>query len=155
MQKAFFIIATFILAFIVHLLYFKLVNFGCAGGKTEWFTTYLRLQEYYLGFSYAVSAAFAAFAFMKFKECKRKAVDAGIGVSVWAIALWTLGCFLAGCCGSPIWIIYINLLGISMLKIPKWSVAITSLVMVALGYLWLKKKLPKYRPKDNGETNAG
>ncbi len=133
----------FISVFILHLLYFKVIAFGCSGGQGQWFTTYLRLQEYYLGFSYAVSLAFAVFAFMKFKEYRKKAIGAGIGASAWVIALWTLGCFLVGCCGSPIWIIYINLLGISMLEIPKWLIAIITLVMVSLGYLWLNRKLPK------------
>lgn len=136
-------ILTFILVFVLHLLYFKSVNSACLTGDVEWFTLYLRYQEYYLGFSYAISVAFAVFAFMKFRTCKSKSIGVGIGASAWVIALWTLGCFLVGCCGSPMWIVYLNLFGISVLKVPKWSIAIMSLFMVLLGYIWLTKKMPK------------
>ena len=138
----------FTLVFIIHILYFKLANFGCFSGNTDWFSSYMRLQEYYMGFSYAISLSFAVFAFMKFRECKGKAIGAGVGAGAWAIALWTMGCFLAGCCGSPMWIVYVNLLGISALKVPKWSLATMSLVMVIL---WLRKKLPKYCSTNTGK----
>ena len=141
---------TFISVFVFHLLYFKITNFGCSSGGADWFAIYLDLREYYLGFSYALSLAFAVFAFMKFKACRGRSLGAGIGVSAWVMGLWALGCFLTGCCGSPMLIVYLNLFGISVLKIPKWSIAIISLFMVLLGYFWLKKKLPK-----NCSTNGG
>lgn len=137
-------ILTFISVFVSHILFFKIINFGCFTENADWFTAYLRLKEYYLGFSYAISVAFAVFAFMKFKACRGRSIGAGVGAGVWVATLWTLGCFLVGCCGSPMWIIYFNLFGISVLKIPKWSIAMMSLVMVFVGYLWLRKKLPEY-----------
>lgn len=151
MLQVLFPLLTFILVFMCHLLYFKFANFGCIAGNSGWFAIYLELQEYYLGFSYAISLAFAAFSFMKLKECRKKAIGAGIGASAWVVALWALACFLTGCCGSPMWIVYVNLLGISILKVPKWSIAIISLVMVLLGYLWLRKKMPKYCSKGQEE----
>lgn len=144
MLKVLLPVLTFVLIFISQLSYFKFTGLGCSVENADWLAIYLRNQEYYLGFSYAVSGAFSVFAFMKFNQCRGKAIGVGLGASVWAIALWSIGCFLAGCCGSPMWIVYANLFGISILKIPKWSIAIMSLVMVILGYLWLRRKMLKY-----------
>ena len=151
MLKVFLPLLTFIVVFIMHLLYFAHANFDCVAGTVDWFAMYVSLQEYYMGFSYAISLAFVAFSFMKFKECRKKAIGTGIGASAWVIAVWILGCFLVGCCGSPMWIVYVNLLGISILKIPKWSIAMISLLMVLLGFLWLRKKMPKYCVKGQTE----
>lgn len=148
MSKVLFPALTFVIVFISHIAFFKFINFGCQSDGPGWLAAYVRLQEYYLGFSYAVSLAFAAFAFMKFKECKRKAFAAGISIGAWAVILWIVGCFLAGCCGSPMWIVYLNLFGVSMLKIPKWLMAAISLTMVFLSYLWLKRRSPKYCLKE-------
>lgn len=148
-------ILIFAIVFALHLGYFRVVTFGCSGESAGWFTSYLKLQEYYLGFAYAISLAFAVFAFMKFKDNRKKAIEIGAGASAWAIGLWILGCFLVGCCGSPMWIVYINIFGISILKVPKWSIAVISLAMVLLGYLWLKRKLPKSHSKDNSKEYAG
>ena len=148
MAKILFPVITFVMVFISHIVFFKFSNSACQADGSGWLVAYLGPQEYYLGFSYAVSLAFAAFAFMKFKECKRKAFSAGIGIGAWAVILWTAGCFLAGCCGSPMWMVYLNLLGISMLKIPKWSIAAISLAMVSLSYLWLIRRSPKYCLKE-------
>ncbi|MEK6563675.1 MAG: hypothetical protein AABZ65_01445 [Candidatus Omnitrophota bacterium] len=148
MSKFLFPVLTFIAVFISHIVFFKFINSGCQADGAGRLAAYVRLQEYYLGFSYAVSLTFAAFAFMKFKECKRKAFSAGIGIGAWTVILWTAGCFLSGCCGSPMWMVYFNLLGISMLKIPKWSIAGISLAMVSLSYLWLIRRSPKYCLKE-------
>lgn len=131
----------FIFVFLFHLIHFKVVNLSCSQPNWGWLAMYFRLGEYYLGFSYSISLAFAMFAFLRFKEYRLKSIGAGLGASSWAMVLWITGCFLAGCCGSPMGMIYINFFGLSKLELPKLLIALISLMMVLLGYFWLKKKL--------------
>ena len=45
-------LATFVIVFILHLLYFKLAESACAG--SAWFRKYIKEQEHFLGISYAL-----------------------------------------------------------------------------------------------------
>lgn len=130
----------FIVVFILHMVYFKLIEGACA--DTSWFKRYIQEQEYFLGISYALSIAFVAFAFLKFKENRKKALKAAFGGGTLAIILWFL-CFLFGCCGSPMLIVYLNLIGISNLKIPKFVLLVMTIIFIGIGYIWLIKKSPE------------
>lgn len=136
-KKAVITLSTFIVVFILHMVYFKLIEGACA--DTSWFKRYIQEQEYFLGISYALSIAFVAFAFLKFKENRRRALKAALAGGTLAIILWFL-CFLFGCCGSPMLIVYLNLIGISSLKIPKLALLVTTIIFIVIGYLWLIKK---------------
>ena len=131
---------TFIVVFILHTIYFKLTEGTC--GDTTWFQSYIKEQEYFLGISCALSIAFVAFAFLKFKENRKRALMAAMGGGFLAIILWFL-CFLFGCCGSPMLIVYLNLIGISGLKIPKLALLLMTVIFIGIGYIWLIKKLPE------------
>jgi hypothetical protein len=82
-----------------------------------------------------------AFAFLKFKEKRKDALKAAAGSGFFAVALW-LSCFLFGCCGSPMLIVYLNLIGISNLKVPKAVLLLMTVIVVGLGYVWLNRKSP-------------
>lgn len=133
-------LATFVIVFILHILYFKLAERSCTG--TEWFQKYIKEREYFLGISYALSFAFMAFAFLKFKENRKVALKAAFGSGLLAIFLWFI-CFLFGCCGSPMLVVYLNLIGLSKLRVPKLILLIMTCVFIGIGYLWLIKKTPK------------
>lgn len=133
-------LATFITAFILHLLYFKLTEGTCGG--IPWFQKYVLEQEYFLGISYALSFAFMAFAFLKFKENRKHALKAAIGGGLLAVILWFL-CFLFGCCGSPMLIVYLNLIGLSSLKVSKLALLVMTIIFIGIGYIWLIKKSSK------------
>ena len=133
-------LATFITVFMLHLFYYKITESSCAG--SAWFKKYILEQEYFLGISYALSFAFMAFAFLKFKENRKKALKAALGGGILAIILWFL-CFLFGCCGSPMLIVYLNLIGLSKLKVPKLVLLIMTVIFVGIGYIWLIRKSPK------------
>lgn len=133
-------LVTFVIVFILHILYFKLTESECAGSL--WFKKYVGEQEYFLGISYALSFAFMAFAFLKFKENRRVALEAALGGGLLAILLWFF-CFLFGCCGSPMLVVYLNLIGLSKLKVPKLILLIMTIVFIGIGYIWLIKKTPK------------
>jgi hypothetical protein len=76
-----------------------------------------RLQTYtacgapWLGASYALSAAFTAYALLIFRENRRKATAGAVGGVAAMGALYAVGCFALGCCGSPMLPIYVSLLG--------------------------------------------
>ncbi len=133
-------LVTFVILILLHLSYFKLTESSCAG--TAWFQKYIKEREYFLGISYALSFTFMAFAFLKFKENRKAALKAAFGSGLLAVLLWFL-CFLFGCCGSPMLVVYLNLIGLSKLKVPKLILLIMTIVFIGIGYIWLIKKTPK------------
>ena len=133
-------LATFITVFMLHLLYFKLTEGAC--GTISWFQKYIREQEYFLGISYALSFTFVTFAFLKFKENRKSALKAAIGGGLVAVVLWFF-CFLFGCCGSPMLILYLNLIGLSSLKVSKLALLVMTIIFIGIGYIWLIKKSSK------------
>lgn len=139
-KKTVITLSTFIVVFILHTVYFKLIEGACS--YTSWFKRYIQEEEYFLGISYALSIAFVAFAFLKFKENRRKALKVALGGGTLAIILWFL-CFLFGCCGSPMLIVYLNLIGISSLKIPKLALLVMTIIFIGIGYTRLIKKSPE------------
>ena len=141
-KKIVVIVTVFILVFMTHLLYFKIKLTEEPCESIAWFQEYIKGQEYFLGLSYALSFAFIVFAFFKFKENRKNALKAAMGGGIFTVILWFL-CFLFGCCGSPMLIVYFNLLGISGLKVPKLVLLLMTVVFIVLGYVWLIKKSAK------------
>lgn len=138
-RKTIVILIVFITVFILHLLYFKFKLPKETCGGPFWFQEYIKGQEYFLGISYALSFTFIAVAFFKFKENRKNSLKVAMGGGLLAIILWFF-CFLFGCCGSPMLILYLNLVGISSLKIPKFALLLTTIIFISIGYIWLIKK---------------
>jgi hypothetical protein len=127
----------------------KVLHTGAASAD-EWGTvaepvadrlrTFLTGGEFWMGASYALSAGFTAFALSVFRENHKKAaVGAAGGVAV-AGVIYGLGCFLLGCCGSPMLPIYIGLLGGKWAKISGPLMFGVTLASVALGVRMLRRK---------------
>lgn len=142
-KKIVVIVTVFILVFMTHLLYFKIKLAEEPCKSIAWFQEYIKGREYFLGLSYALSFAFIVFAFFKFKENRKNALKAAMVGGIFTVILWFL-CFLFGCCGSPMLIVYLNLLGISGLKVPKLVLLLMTVIFVVLGYTWLIKKSVKF-----------
>ena len=75
---------------------------------------YWREQDYFVGFSYALAAAFATWALSRsilFRRGRAVAAGAAAGGATLVGALMAGGCFLIGCCGAtdagrlpePVW----------------------------------------------------
>jgi len=139
-KKATIPLAIFITVFVLHLFYYRITESSCAG--SAWFQKYIGEQEHFLGISYALSFAFMSFAFLKFKENRKKALKAALGSGILAVILWFL-CFLFGCCGSPMLILYLNLIGLSKFKVPKLVLLIMTIIFIGIGYIWLVRKSSK------------
>jgi hypothetical protein len=92
----------------------------------------------FVGFSYALSASFAVWATARFVYSRRRAAAVGAfgGVSL-VTFLAAAGCFLIGCCGSPMLPIYVSLFGSKAAGIGKPLMAFISLISIGGGYLYV------------------
>lgn len=96
--------------------------------------------EYFLGLAYALAMAFTLFAIMKFREAKMRSVTGIAGGLTLAGVLYMGGCFLLGCCGSPLLVVYLTLFGAQFLGFTKPLIFIITLIMVIVGYFWVNKR---------------
>lgn len=137
--------AAFILAFLAHAFYFGWKTLRSAdpcaqSADVPLAAAYFGQQEYFLGFSYALSAAFTVYALLKFAADRKRAAAGVAGGLALTGGLYAAGCFLLGCCGSPLLAVYLGFLGASYLSFAKPLVAAITLLSVIGGYLWLEKK---------------
>jgi hypothetical protein len=103
--------------------------------------SYMISQDYFVSFSYALSASFAVWATARFLYSRRRAAAIGAfgGVSLITL-LAAAGCFLIGCCGSPMLPIYISLFGSKAAGIGKPLMALISLISIGGGYLYVMRR---------------
>ncbi len=105
--------------------------------EPSWGRRYLDSQSYWLGYSYAVSIAFAAAAARRWRETRAStARDAAVGGLTLSGFLALAGCFLIGCCGSPMLGVYLSLFGAAFLPFAKPIVA--ALTTAALAVTWIR-----------------
>ncbi len=104
------------------------------------FRPYFEARDYLTGYSYALSLAFAAVALRRYrdrrKQCRSAARKAAIGGITLSGVLAGSGCFLLGCCGSPMLGIYLSFFGAAFLPLVKSLVAGVTTVMVVFSYYW-------------------
>jgi len=93
-------------------------------------------------------ASFAVWATARFIYFRRRAAAIGAfgGVSL-VTFLAAAGCFLIGCCGSPMLPIYISLFGAAAAGIGKPLMALISLISIGCGYLYVMRR-PQCRCAD-------
>ncbi len=105
---------------------------------------YLQAQDYYTGFSYALGAAFAAWAIGRFLRLRQAAMAAGAAGSITFVGiLLAAGCFMIGCCGSPMLGVYLGVFGAKAVGIGKPLMALVSLFSVGIGYWYLSRRTRK------------
>jgi hypothetical protein len=98
-------------------------------GDGSWLTTYLDGGGYWLGYSYGIALAFAAAGLRRYRE-KRLAASRALalgGLSVSGV-LAVVGCYLIGCCGSPMLAVYLSLFGAAFLH---WAKPLVALITTA------------------------
>ncbi len=103
---------------------------------------YFQDEEYFLGLSYALAIAFTIFAISRLKINKSQGVLGVFSGVSFSAALYTFGCFLIGCCGSPMAIVYAGLFGSSFLGFTKPFIFLITSLSIALGY-WIMTRKPK------------
>lgn len=149
----------FVAVFLGHALYLRQQAAMPADGWADvgvgqsglWgFDYYIQAQDYYMGFSYALGVAFGVWAFLKYLTVRQAAMAAGAAGSVTLVgALMAAGCFLIGCCGSPMLGIYAGLFGAKALGVGKPLMAIVTLLSVGFGYWYLSRRLAKIGCSDS------
>ena len=106
---------------------------------TNYLALYFDRGEYLIGASYALSIGFSIYALLRFVENQKRGVAGLIGGVTLTGVLYVAGCFLIGCCGSPMLAVYLTLFGSSFLGFAKPLTFILTLVSVAVGYVWMER----------------
>lgn len=102
---------------------------------------YFTEQDYLIGFSYALGAAFSVWALGQYVSSRQMAMAAGAAGSITLVGvLMAAGCFLIGCCGSPMIGVYLGLFGAKALGIGKPLMAAVTVLSVGWGYWYLRRK---------------
>jgi hypothetical protein len=138
-------LTTFILVFLLHAMYSiwetsQITQRWIRIGNGSLLSLYITRQDFLLGFSYALAVAFTIYALVKFLKNQRLGISGVVGGVTLTGVLYIAGCFLLGCCGSPLIPIYLSLFGASFLGFTKPIIATITTISVAVGYFWISKK---------------
>jgi hypothetical protein len=131
----------FVAIFVAHALYVGACAASAPSGWTDFgisdhvggpmgLGAYWRAQDYFIGFSYALAAAFATWALCRgifFRQERTVTAGAAAGVTLLG-ALMAGGCFLFGCCGSRMLAVYLSLFGAKALGLGKPLMALVTLI---------------------------
>ena len=110
-------------------------------GASSWLNRYIETQGYWLGYSYALSLAFATAALRRYREerfCSAKTLAFGGMTLSGFLAL--AGCFLVGCCGSPMLVVYLSLFGAWFLPLAKPLVAVITTLSIIGAWWWMNRR---------------
>ena len=142
--------AIFVLVFVFHALYIRQIssapppgwaNVGIVDNTWLGFGAYVEAGDYFTGFSYALASAFGVWAIMQFFHQRRAAMAAGAVGSVSLMGILMVGgCFLIGCCGSPMLAVYLSIFGAKALGVGKPLMALVTLLSTGCGYYWLSRR---------------
>lgn len=107
---------------------------------TPFILHYLEQKDYFMGLSYALASAFTVFAITIFLQNRKSGMGGAIGGFTMTGILYFGGCFLLGCCGSPMLAVYLNLFGSSFLGFTKPLTFVLTLISIVIGYFWMKRR---------------
>lgn len=111
------------------------------GADPSWLKRYIETQGYWLGYSYALSLAFAAAALRRYREdryCSTQTL--ALGGLTFSGFLALAGCFLAGCCGSPMLVVYLGLFGAWFLPLAKPLAALVTTISIIGAWWWMNRR---------------
>ncbi len=108
----------------------KVVSENNLGG----YTIYFQDGEYFFALSYALLISFTVFALSEMKIDRKKGAAGIFGGITLSALLATFGCFIIGCCGSPMAVVYLSMFGSSYLEFAKPVIFIVTLLSVVYGY---------------------
>lgn len=106
-----------------------------------WHQTYLNGGDVWLGLSIASAGAFATWAIRRWWLRRTGAgAAAAVGGLTWTGVLAGAGCFLTGCCGSPMLAVWMSLLGATAIPWLKPLSFGFSLLTIMLGVWWVLRR---------------
>lgn len=110
--------------------------------ESRW-SRYVGPGEYWLGFSYGLAGAFAAFCLAIAIRMRRESLAASAGGLALGGLLWASVCFFVGCCGSPILPVYLGLLGPKFFGVTKPMAFALTVISITIGYRLVLKRAEK------------
>lgn len=121
--------------------------------EPSWLETYIDTQSYWLGYSYALAFTFAMVALRRYlgnrARAEKRLAIGGFTLTGFLIAT---GCFLVGCCGSPMLIVYLNIFGAAFLPLAKPIMAGFTTLTIILAWLWMNRRVPALVSPDWNES---
>lgn len=136
--------------FLVHLTWTVLLAGGTSSGWGnvpapigDRFALYFTEGAFWLGASYALAGAFTAFAVTRFRRDRPKAAAGAAGGVALFGGLYAVGCFLLGCCGSPLLPVYLGLLGGRCGGLGGPLMFGLTLFSIAIGAVLLRREKPR------------
>jgi hypothetical protein len=145
MRKNLYSLITGFLVALVHAIYTIHDNEVIASrwaysGERDWLYLYFLNGDYFLGLAYGMAVGFFIYILLTFLS-QRNAGFYGIvgGASISGI-LYGAGCFLVGCCGSPMLGVYVAVFGVSFLGFTKPIIFIVTLASIIFGVFQLNRK---------------
>lgn len=143
-------LAAFILVFVGHAFYIRLAGVMPVGGWADigiadngflGLGPYLAAQDYFPGFSYALGVAFGVWAVSQLIRQRRAAYATGTAGSITLVGgLMASGCFLIGCCGSPMLAVYLAIFGAKAVGVGKPLMAGITALSTGCGYWCLSRR---------------
>lgn len=116
-----------------------------AAESPGWLDRYIIGEYYWMGYVYALSIAFAVYALLLFIGTRVSSTGRfAIGSISLSGFLAIFGCFLVGCCGSPMLGVYLSLFGASFLPFAKPLIALITTILIGGSWYWLRHKM-KFR----------
>lgn len=101
---------------------------------------YLEAGSLWLGYSYGISFAFAVVALRRYLRGRSAAEGRfALGGTTFSGLLAFFGCYLTGCCGSPLLLVYLNLFGAGFLPFAKPFVAAMTTVSILGAWWWMTR----------------
>ena len=145
-MRLFLIIAAPITVFLSHLIWNVTVPFRSTPGvlyiappMEERIWTHLAGDGLWLGASYALAVCFIVIALGRFRDRRREALAGAAGGTVIAGGIYAFGCFMLGCCGSPLAVVWFSLLGGRYANLGGVFLFILTLLSTSAG-LWMLNK---------------
>ena len=100
---------------------------------------YFGNRLYLMGLSYGLALGFTAYAGLTTRRVPKRGTAGVVGGLTLTGVLATLGCFLLGCCGSPMLAVYAALFGSSLVGFQDVVVFLVTALSVLGGFFWLRR----------------
>lgn len=108
--------------------------------RGSWLRRYIEAGDHWLGLSYGLSLAFATVALRRYRQSRLcTARNLAIGGVTFSGVLSVVGCYLIGCCGSPMLAVYLSLFGVAFIPLAKPLVAGMTVLFIMLGWWWMNR----------------
>ncbi len=122
----------------------RLAEKWVTASNVNYFGVYVESGQYLIGLSYAIAFGFTIYALARLIESQGRGFVGLLGGVTLTGILYFAGCFLLGCCGSPMLAVYIALFGSSFAGLAKPLTFLLTLCSVGVGYFWMERN---YRSK--------